>query len=121
VIFKNRDRVPQDIFTNACGGRRQFLRVRVWNRPFSKSGRRVWRRQLRHRPRYRDRQAATLRGLGCILISIILISGRSGETAGASCLEGLPLEDKANALYAYTREAIERALDAGVDVRRCAR
>jgi arabinogalactan endo-1,4-beta-galactosidase len=118
VIFKNRDRVPQDIFQTLAEGGVNSIRVRVWNRPFSKSGVGYGGGNCDIDRAIEIGKRATLRGLWVYLdFHYSDFWADPGKQRAPLAWEGLPLEDKANALYAYTREAIERALDAGVDVR----
>lgn len=118
VVFRNRNGEPADLFEVLAAHGINSIRLRVWNKPFSASG-------------------AGYGGGNCDIDRAIVMGTRAtkagqwvfldfhysdfwadpGKQRAPLAWEPLSLEEKADALYAYTRDSLERALNEGVDVR----
>ena len=118
VVFRNRAGEPADLFEVLAAHGLNSARLRVWNNPFARSG-------------------AGFGGGNCD-IERAIIMGKRATAAGLwvfldfhysdfwadpskqqapRAWDGLDPDEKADALYAFTRDALERALASGVDVR----
>lgn len=118
VVFRNRAGEPQDLFQTLAENGVNSIRIRVWNHPFSDSGVGYGGGNCDIDRAIEIGKRATARGLWVYLdFHYSDFWADPGKQRAPLAWETLSLEDKADALYAYTRDSLLRALEAGVDVR----
>lgn len=118
VVFRNQGGEPADLFDVLAAHGINSVRLRVWNKPFSDSGAGYGGGNCDIERAIVMGQRATKAGLWVFLdFHYSDFWADPGKQRAPVAWEQLSLDDKAGALYSYTRDSLERALSEGVDVR----
>ncbi len=117
VIFKNEEGKPTDIFKVLKNHGVSSIRIRVWNNPFDDNGRGFGGGNVDI-----DRAIEIGKRAAKEKMSVMLDFHYSDFWADPAKQEaprawqGMGIDDKAQALYEYTKESLQKALNAGVHV-----
>ncbi|NLK61187.1 MAG: extra-cellular endo-beta-1,4-galactanase [Treponema sp.] len=118
VVFRNRAGEPADLFEVLAAHGLNSVRLRVWNDPFARSGVGFGGGNCDIERAIIMGKRATAAGLWVFLdFHYSDFWADPSKQQAPRAWDGLDPDEKADALYVFTRDALERALSSGVDVR----
>lgn len=118
VVFRNRAGEPADLFEVLAAHGLNSVRLRVWNDPFARSGVGFGGGNCDIERAIIMGKRATAAGLWVFLdFHYSDFWADPSKQQAPRAWDGLDPDEKADALYVFTRDALERALASGVDVR----
>ncbi|MCR5671032.1 MAG: glycosyl hydrolase 53 family protein [Butyrivibrio sp.] len=117
VRYYDFDGNEQDVFTTFAEAGINYIRLRVWNDPFDADGNGYGGGNNDLATAIELGKRATDNGMRvCIDFHYSDFWADPKRQHVPKAWEGMSLEEKSEALYAYTRDSLESLLDAGVDV-----
>lgn len=118
VVFRDARGRPQDIFLTLRENGVNSARLRVWNRPFDEKGNGYGGGNCDIGAAIEIGKRAAARGISVLLdFHYSDFWADPSKQAAPRAWKGMAIDEKARALYSYTKDCLEKALDAGVDVR----
>ncbi len=117
VVFYNQQGEVQDIFKTLQEHGVNYIRVRVWNDPYDEAGNRYGGGNNDLATAIEIGKRATKQGLK-LLVNFHYSDfwADPGKQQAPKAWEVLNIDEKAKALYEYTKDAVEQMLLAGIDV-----
>ncbi len=117
VVYRGFDGEPCDLFETLAGAGLTHIRVRVWNDPFDAEGRGYGGGNCDIAVAEQIGRRATAAGMRLIVdFHYSDFWADPGKQKAPKAWEGMDAGAKAEALYEYTRESLDRLRAAGVDV-----
>lgn len=117
VVFYNEEGQVQDIFKTLKEHGVNYIRVRVWNDPYDEQGNSYGGGNNDLETAVEIGKRAAQYGLK-VLVNFHYSDfwADPSKQQAPKAWEGLNIDDKANALYEYTKNAVDRLLSEGIDV-----
>ena len=117
VKYYNFDGQEQDVFRTLAENGINYIRVRVWNDPFDSSGRGYGGGNCTIDTALEIGKRATAYGMK-LLVNFHYSDfwADPGKQMAPKAWKGMEIEEKAQALYAYTRDSLKKLKQAGVSV-----
>lgn len=117
VVFYNEEGQVQDIFKTLKEHGVNYIRVRVWNDPYDEQGNSYGGGNNDLETAVEIGKRAAQYGLK-VLVNFHYSDfwADPSKQQAPKAWEGLNIDDKANALYEYTKNAVDRMLSEGIDV-----
>ena len=117
VKYYNFDGWEQDVFRTLAENGINYIRVRVWNDPFDSSGRGYGGGNCTIDTALEIGKRATAYGMK-LLVNFHYSDfwADPGKQMAPKAWKGMEIEEKAQALYAYTRDSLKKLKQAGVAV-----
>lgn len=117
VIYRDADGTARDLFEILAENGVNWIRVRVWNDPYDSEGRGYGGGNCDIVAAEEIGRRATAQGMRLLVdFHYSDFWADPSKQMVPKAWEGMTLEEKADALYAYTCESLQRLCDAGVDV-----
>lgn len=117
VQYYNREGEPQDVFQILAEGGIHYIRVRVWNDPFDSSGNGYGGGNCDIENALEIGKRATRYGMKLLVdFHYSDFWADPGKQMVPKAWEGMSIQEKTDALYAYTCDSLTRLKQAGVDV-----
>lgn len=118
VVFRNTAGEKADLFEVLADHGINSVRIRVWNDPFSSAGKGFGGGNCDINAAIAIGKRATARGLSVLLdFHYSDFWADPNKQQEPRAWKGMSVDDKADALYKYTKDSLKKALKAGVDVR----
>ena len=117
VKYYNFEGAEQDVFQTMAESGVNYIRVRVWNDPFDENGKGYGGGNCDINTAVEIGKRATKYGMK-LLVNFHYSDfwADPGKQMVPKAWKGMAIEEKADALYQYTKESLQKLKDAGVDV-----
>ena len=117
VKYYNYEGQPQDVFQTLAEAGVNYIRVRIWNDPYDANGNGYGGGNCDLDNAIEIGKRATAYGMK-LLVNFHYSDfwADPGKQMVPKAWQGMTLEEKAEALYQYTRDSLQRLKDAGIDV-----
>lgn len=117
VVYYNFEGEEQDVFMTMAQAGVNYIRLRVWNDPYDEDGNGYGGGNNDVETAVELGRRATAYGMKvCIDFHYSDFWADPKRQHAPKAWEGMKIEEKCDALYEFTRESLEKLLDAGVDV-----
>ena len=117
VKYYNFDGQEQDVFQTLAENGVNYIRVRVWNDPYDENGNGYGGGNCDLQTAIEIGKRATRYGMQLLVdFHYSDFWADPGKQAAPKAWQGMAIEEKADALYAYTRDCLQQLKDAGVQV-----